>query len=160
MYETEFTYKLKVPFDYARDAKRSQAMNILVKCPTNAVLSDAAIIDAEVRKADAKQVKDAQEMIATISPDMISQLTKHAETSQKQKTEMNATDLVNQLIGAGLSLQMCSDALCRIMVSRDCRAMVDGVEPFTSVMFNCIALPDTKALLGEYIKHFLLSSQG
>lgn len=158
MYKTEFSVKLENGIEYMCDSQKKTMRTITVKVPTSKLLSDAQVIEAQVRRAERLKVKDSQQMLTTMSEEKIKFMQAEAKKAEKKDEVVDPIDIVNDFIGYELSLSTCSEALKNIMLSPFAKALADGAVPFTDAMYDDMSIIDMKKVLGEYINTFLLKS--
>jgi len=139
----EFEYQLQQSFDYAHKGATVPASKITVKCPSNKVLKSLSVIESEFMAAITKaQQATTQEAI------------KEAQANIAGEGELDGKSAIMALLSFG-NINTCYDEF-KIILTKT--AFVDDDEKFEKPMWDDLSVQDTKALLGEYLVNFILSS--
>lgn len=158
----KFDYELKHSVEIAGvDGKLIEAVSVEVFAPTNKVMSDVNIIDAEFKKARIYAEDKAGDKIRTLTPEQLKAIKEMNDNAKKEIEDIEPIKIVDDLIAYGADMNKCMLALCNILTSGNkekpmCR--IDVVK-MTKPIFEDLSIYDTKNILGLYIKHFLDTSR-
>lgn len=139
-------YTFENPFELMNNGKKDKAQSCTVTSPTNEVLEDISLIEGEFMRAMFKMQKDNP----NVKPD---------DAKENKVDEIDGKVAFLTLIAGGGDVVKCIQALKRIFQKTAKITTTDGsILQFKELLFDKIEYSETKNLLGEYIKSFLLSS--
>lgn len=164
-FKTQFEYFLKVPFSYASKGDMVSATKLIVKAPTNTVLSHTTTLEQALSAAQDGMLEHVTKLIGKEAVEKrMESAGDNVEDLKKQAKSLEETgeSIVEMLFRGKGDIQACFKALQSILTSSDSTrqpyCVVDAETPMTSMIFNSMSIQDSKGLLGEYIKNFIIAS--
>lgn len=154
----EFTHQLLESFRYSHSGEFHEAEIIKVTAPkSTGFYENLQFLDALCNRAEMRSMKNIAGLLKEL--DLSEEQKTQAEAQNQERTEdEKAFDAYNQTL-SGLELDEIKKLNIAILELLKKSATIDGVEKFTSDMWEEISLEDKRLIIGKYLANFTVSAQ-